>query len=271
MTYSAPHRRGIKPEGIRQYSFQQRAKAMTTIAEKDNCREETAPKMSFPEIIKRIDLASNSEWWEDILRSRDEGQLALGDIEHALGYENAEPDEALAKEVTVLIQHVPQAMHDELRDQLVAWMRKGEPEERWNPRDYNFIGWVWEGESRSGNPIGFTTFNLAVERTEKGRIRHFSAEIDLVWINPESRKRRLATYLAQAIIFWFGQAKAYGRRIVNTGIRVFIYAEVYSEGGERFACMIANEFERLHDYYTDGFEPRELGWKVKELIDDIGW
>ena len=60
---------------------------MTTITEKDNCREETAPNMSFPEIIKRIDLASNSEWWEDILRFRDEGQLALGDIEHALGYE----------------------------------------------------------------------------------------------------------------------------------------------------------------------------------------
>ena len=63
----------------------------------------------------------------------------------------------------------------------------------------------------------------------------------------------------------------YGSRVSARGIRVFIYEEIYSEGGEAFGESLLTVFQYLVDLRREGMRSPALGWNIREVMHDGGW
>ena len=209
-------------------------------------------------------------YWEGILRTHLEAELSLEDLATYQHWDDEDCDCAhLAESAAFRLEFLSERRFAQLQPALLKWMGEAEPEQGWNPRHANFIVWIWEEEERHGEPQGFMTMDLSVERTRAGKITSVDFSQDLIWIAPKHRGRKLGRYLVGAAIEWLSLAKAYGDQVASRGVAVNFFAEPHTKGGHALACALLSHFKLIQEFSNDGVSPQNLGWHIRSVIDDI--
>lgn len=139
------------------------------------------------------------------------------------------------------------------------------------PYNFNFIAYIREARPSGVRRAGFALFDFAIERGRTGRIVVLNVVPKLVWIAPASRGRKLSRLLSCGFNQWLAGVRMYGPQVSARGVRVSIYEEIYSEGGEAFGRSLLTMFQYLEDLRRDGVRSPALGWNIREIVHDGGW
>jgi GNAT superfamily N-acetyltransferase len=176
---------------------------------------------------------------------------------------------AIAKGAIVRFQRIGTrgASRSATRTMLSRMMKRDK--ERWNIRHMNFVAYIWEGTVTQGSPVGFCAFEITLERTPRGRIRHVSFVLDLIYIVAASRGRGLGQMLAGSFDVWLSHCRVYGSRVTRRGVSVFMESEYYSTGGEKAGEIVAAHL-RVFEEEHGVIPAAALGWNVREFNLEAG-
>lgn len=212
-----------------------------------------------------------NSYWEGVLQRRYEANVTPDDF-IAIGIDY-DPDSMkdIASHSLVHVEYVAPEKRAAVGRRLRAWIKKDSPDESWNTREFNFVAYIREGRRAGVKRAGFAIFNFTIERGRSGRIVTLSVVPELVWVTPGSRGRKLSRLLACGVNHWLAEARMYGARVSARGVRVFIYEEIYSEGGEAFGQSLLTMFQDLEALRREGMRSPALGWNIREVMHDGGW
>ena len=138
---------------------------------------------------------------------------------------------------------------------------------RWNPQEYNFVGYIWETGKR---PLaGFAAMDIRVEKNARAQITYLMLDFKLLYVAKAHRGRGLGQMLSAAIGVWLDHCKLSGVHVAKRGISVLYYSEYESGGGVKCGDIIRDHFIYMQECRRE-FGARATGWRIREFIDEVG-
>lgn len=118
-------------------------------------------------------------------------------------------------------------------------------------------------------PIGLIAFNLGIlKNAESDRIEELHIHLLSAWVDPSRRRQGYGKHLVAQVLHYIERrlASICGCGVSALGLRVFVDAQITSDGGRRLV-------EQIHSHFTlmsEGDEEHQIvctsTWKVSEAV-----
>jgi GNAT superfamily N-acetyltransferase len=144
------------------------------------------------------------------------------------------------------------------------------PEESWNPRTFNYVGFIWPTSRPIGHPVGFFVFNVQIERTARRQISYVGFTYELVFVRKDYRGRGLGRFASAGVARWLHQCRVHSPYVASRGVRLHYMADIKSPEGLGCSSIVLGTLQGFWDDSRTGISQKGLEWHIREFNIEVG-